>query len=182
MAGRFSNSFALVKASANVLKLDKELMVFPLMSGIATVLVAASFIAPIFMIGPEIFVETESGAASYAAYAFGFAFYLVQYFVIFFFNTALVGAAMIRLRGGDPTVADGFRIAFSKIGPILGYAAIAATVGLILRALEERLGFIGKIMVGLIGAAWTVASFLVVPVLVVEDVGPVDAVKRSVGC
>jgi len=178
MAGRFSNSFALVKASANVLRLDKELMVFPLMSGVATVLVAASFIAPIFMIGPEIFVEGES--ASYTAYALGFAFYLVQYFVIFFFNAALVGAALIRLDGGDPTVSDGLAIASKRMGSILGYAAIAATVGMILRFIAERAGFLGRIVSGLIGLAWTLTTYLTVPILVTKDIGPIDAVKESV--
>ena len=86
---------------------------------------------------------------------------------------------MIRLNGGDPTVADGMRIAMSKLPAILGYAVIAATVGVILRALQERAGFIGRFVVGLIGLAWTVASFLVVPVLVSQDIGPIDAVKRS---
>jgi hypothetical protein len=178
MAGRFSNSFALVKASANVLRLDKELMVFPLLSGVATVLVAASFIAPIFMIGPEIFVEGESG--SYAAYALGFAFYLVQYFVIFFFNAALVGAALIRLDGGDPTVSDGLAIASKRMGSILGYAAIAATVGMMLRFIAERAGFLGRIVTGLIGLAWTLTTYLTVPILVTKDIGPIDAVKESV--
>jgi hypothetical protein len=178
MAGRFSNSFALVKASANVLRLDKELMVFPLMSGIATVLVAASFIAPIFMIGPEIFVEGQSG--SYAAYALGFLFYLVQYFVIFFFNAALVGAALIRLDGGDPTVSDGLAIASKRMGSILGYAAIAATVGMVLRFIAERAGFVGRIITGFIGLAWTLTTYLTVPILVTKDIGPVDAVKESV--
>lgn len=178
MAGRFSNSFALVKASANVLRLDKELMVFPLLSGIATVLVAASFIAPIFMIGPEIFVEGET--ASYATYVLGFAFYLVQYFVIFFFNAALVGAALIRLDGGDPTVSDGLAIASKRMGSILGYAAIAATVGMILRFIAERAGFLGRIVSGVIGIAWTLTTYLTVPILVTKDIGPIDAVKESV--
>jgi hypothetical protein len=92
----------------------------------------------------------------------------------------LVGAAMIRLEGGDPTVGDGLRIAKSKAGVILGYAAIAATVGIILKAVEERAGFLGRIVIGLVGAAWTVATFMVVPVLVAQDVGPLEAVKESV--
>jgi hypothetical protein len=176
MAGRFSNSFALMKASANVLRLDRELLLFPLMSGIATMLVAASFIAPIFMIGPEIFVE---GEASYLAYTLGFLFYLVQYSVIFFFNAALVGAALIRLDGGDPTVSDGLAIASKRMGSILGYAAIAATVGMVLRFIAERAGFLGQIVVGLIGIAWTLTTYLTVPILVTKDIGPIDAVKES---
>jgi len=109
----------------------------------------------------------------------GFLFYLCQYFVSFFFTTALGGAAMIRLEGGDPTVADGLRIARSKLGVILGYAAIAATVGLLLKAASERAGAFGKILIGLLGMAWTVGTFLVVPILVTRDVGPIDAVKES---
>lgn len=178
MAGSFSNSWALVKASANVLKLDKELLVFPLMSGLAAVLVTASFIAPLAVTGGwEIFAEGED--ASYLGYVFGFLFYLVQYTVIFFFNSALVGATMIRLEGGNPTVGDGLRIAFSHLGSILGYAAIAATVGVILRTARERAGGLGKLVVGLVGMAWSLATFLVVPVLVTRDVGPIEAVKES---
>jgi hypothetical protein len=177
MAGRIANSFALVKASANVLRMDKELMVFPLMSGIATVLVLASFIAPIFMIGPELFAGGEG--AGYLAYTFGFLFYVVQYAVIFFFNAALVGAALIRLDGGDPTVSDGLAIASKRMGSILGYAVIAATVGMVLRFIQERVGIIGKIVTGLIGMAWTLTTYLTVPILVTKDVGPIDAVKES---
>ena len=178
MAGSFSNSWALVKASANVLKMDKELLVFPLMSGIATVLVLASFAAPLVVTGGwRVFAEGEG--PPYLAYALGFLFYLVQYTVIFFFNSALVGAALIRLDGGDPTVSDGLSIAFGRLGAILGYAAVAATVGMILRAISERSGIVGRIVVGLVGMAWTLATFLAVPVLVTKNVGPIDAVKES---
>jgi len=178
MAGRIANSFALVKASANVLRLDKELMVFPLLSGVATILVTASFIAPIFMVGPEIFAEGAD--ASYLAYTWGFLFYLVQYTVIFFFNAALVGAALIRLDGGDPTVGDGLAIASKRMGSILGYAAIAATVGMLLRFIAERAGFLGRIATGLVGMAWTLTTYLTVPILVTKDIGPIDAIKESV--
>ncbi|TNJ35754.1 DUF6159 family protein [Arenimonas terrae] len=175
MFDRISRSWTLVKASAAVLRSDKELLLFPVISAFATLLVAATFMVPVF--GLRLFEGGEIGPLGAVV---GFLFYLCQYFVIFFFNTALVGAAMIRLEGGDPTVSDGLRIARSKIGVILGYAAIAATVGLILKALEERAGAIGKIVVGLVGVAWTLATFLVVPVLVARDVGPMEAVKESV--
>ena len=178
MFERFSRSWSLVKASADVLRQDKELLVFPLLSTIAALLVAATFVAPAIGLGWIGQLEEQQGFSPALA-AYGFLFYLVQYFVIFYFNTALVGAAMIRLDGGDPTVGDGLRIAGSKLGPILGYAALAATVGMILRAIQERAGFIGRWVAGLLGLAWTVATFLVVPVLVTRDVGPVDALKES---
>ncbi|HEV2606572.1 MAG TPA: DUF6159 family protein [Xanthomonadaceae bacterium] len=178
MAGKFARSWALVQASAAVLKSDKELLVFPLVSSVATLLVAATFMVPIFATG--MYKSMGHGQpVEPVLYVWSFLFYFVQYIVIFFFNTALVGAAMIRLDGGDPTVADGLRIARSKMLPIIGYAAIAATVGMILRAMEERAGFIGRIVVGMIGVAWTLATFMVVPILVERDVGPIDAVKES---
>ena len=175
MFDKISRSWTLVKASAAVLRSDKELLLFPVISAIATLLVAATFLLPV--IGLRLF---EGGQVGVLGAVVGFLFYLCQYFVIFFFNTALVGAAMIRLEGGDPTVSDGLRIARSKAGVILGYAALAATVGLVLQMISEKAGFLGKIVVSLVGMAWTVASFLVVPILVSRDVGPIDAVKESI--
>lgn len=180
MAGSLSNSWALVKASANVLRLDKELMVFPLLSGVATVLVTASFFIPVLAIGgPTAIGAWAEEGGTYLAYVVAFLFYLVQYTVIFFFNSALVGAALIRLDGGDPTVGDGLAIAGKRMGSIVGYAAVAATVGMLLRAISERVGFLGRIAVGLLGMGWTLATYLAVPVLVTKDVGPLDAVKES---
>ena len=178
MFERLSRSWGLIKASAGVLAKDKELLVFPLLSAACTLLVAAAFLLPALGLGALDGLRS-GGGVSFAAYLLAFLFYLAQYFVIFFFNTALVGAAMIRLDGGDPTLRDGLRIASGKLVPILGYAAIAATVGMLLRAVQERAGFIGKLVSGALGVAWTLASFLVVPVLVTRDIGPIDAVKES---
>jgi hypothetical protein len=182
MFARLSRSWALVKASASVLMQDKELLVFPLVSLVALALVVAAFALPVLGLGV---LDGLSGADGQAievgAYVVAFLFYFSQYFVIFFFNSALVGAAMIRLDGGDPTLGDGLRIASSRIGAIAGYAFIAATVGMILRAIQERVGFVGKIIVGLLGVGWAIATYLVVPVLVTRNIGPVDAIKESAG-
>ena len=174
MFQRISRSWELAKASAAVLRSDKELLLFPVISSIAALLVAATFAIPLF--GLRVFEDGQMGPLGFVL---GFLFYVCQYFVIFFFNTALVGAAMIRLEGGDPTLKDGLDIARSKIGVILGYAAIAATVGIILKAIEERAGFIGQIVIAMIGVVWTLATSLVVPVLVAQNVGPIEAVKES---
>lgn len=177
MAGTLANSWSLVKASAHVLKQDRELLIFPFLSSVATLLVALTFIVPFALTGGGSLVSGDE--LSYTAYVVGFLFYLVQYTVIFFFNSALVGAALIRLEGGDPTVSDGMRIAVNRLGAIIGYAALAATVGMLLRALSERVGFLGRIVVGFVGVGWTLATYLAVPVLVARDVGPIDAVKES---
>lgn len=180
MFDRFSRSWELVKAAAAVLREDKELMLFPIVSSISTLLVLATFAIPMFGFGllDGFTVGTRTGLHT-GAMVVGFLFYVSQYFVIFFFNTALVGAATMRLDGGSPTFKDGINIAMSRVGNILGYALIAATVGMVLKALQERANFLGKIVVGLIGAGWTMATFLVVPVLATRDVGPWEAIKES---
>lgn len=180
MFDRLSRSWELVKASWNVLLSDKELLIFPIISFIGSVFVSILFAIPFFTVGITQNVRgDEDLPVNIAGYILLFLFYVVLYTVIFFCNTALVGAAMIRLKGGDPTVGDGFEIASKRINHILGYALISATVGVILRALSERGGIVGQIASSLVGMAWNVATFLVVPVLVVEDIGPIEAVKRS---
>ncbi len=182
MAGKFSRSWALMKASAAVLRSDKSLLIFPLLSGLCTLLVAASFLIPVALLvtGGEHVGEAADHGMSVGSYLLLFGFYLVQYFVIIFFQTALTGVALMHLRGEPTSVGAGFALARARLPQILGYALIAATVGLVLRMVQERLGLIGRIVVGFIGLAWTVATFLVVPVLASKDVGPIDAVKESV--
>jgi hypothetical protein len=165
MFARITHSWELIKASAAVLRADKELIVFPIVSAIGVVIVTVSFALPILLTS---FVDAVvAGGATVLGIVVLFLFYLAQYFVIFFANSALVGAVMIRLRGGDPTIGDGFRIAFDHVGALLAYALISATVGVILRWLS-------------VGLAWNIATYLVVPVLVMEGVGPVAGIKRSV--
>jgi Family of unknown function (DUF6159) len=180
MFDRLSRSWTLVKASATVLRQDQELLLFPLISLGALALVVACFALPVIGLGAlDGLSRSAGGHGSIGFYVVGFLFYFTQYFVIFFFNVALVGAAMIRLDGGNPTLGDGIRIATSKVAAIAGYALIAATVGMVLRAIQERVGFVGRIIVGLLGIGWTVATYLVVPVLAARDVGPIEAVKES---
>jgi hypothetical protein len=178
MAGRFARSLDLAKAAWSVVRADKELMLLPVLSVAVLLLILGSLAVPVALLGglsPDA-VDGEPGAVP----ALGMlVFYIVAYFVTLFFNTALVGAAMIRMDGGNPRLGDGLSIAWERAGRILGYACIAATVGLLLRALEQRIGLIGRIVIKLIGVGWALATFLVVPVLVTRDVGPVDAVKES---
>ncbi len=175
MFEKFSRSWDLVKASASVLRADKELMLFPILSSLATLLVLATFALPIFAL--KLFAD---GFNLFGA-VIRFVFYFCQYSVIVFFNSGLVAAATIRLEGGDPTFADGIRAAKARLPAILGYAAIAATVGVLLQSLKNRDNNVIVRMIGSgLGMAWTLATFLVVPVLVNRNIGPIDALKESV--
>ena len=180
MFGRISYTFSLMGSSWQVLKKDKEMLLFPLLSGICCLAVMASFAVPMFLTG--YYEPPGDGAAAadqVAYYGLLFLFYVCNYFVIVFFNSALISCAVIRLSGGDPTVGDGMRSAFARIHLIFGWALVMATVGLILRIIEDRWKKAGPLIAGLLGMAWTLITYLAVPVLVVEGVGPVQAVKRS---
>jgi hypothetical protein len=108
-----------------------------------------------------------------------FTLYVANYFVMVFFNVALVGVANSRLMGGSWTFRDGIALAWARKGTILQWALVAATVGMILRTIEERMGLIGRLIMRIIGIAWTLACYFVVPVLAFEDLTPISAVKRS---
>jgi uncharacterized protein DUF6159 len=187
MFNSFSRSYQLVRHSWAVLKQDKEIMIFPVLSGFASLAVAASFIIPLVLFGmnqpntpaaansPR---ETEFHIEA-AWYAYTFAFYLVSYFFTIFFNVGVMHCASIRMNGGDPTVADGFKGAFARIGAIFMWSLVSATVGMILRAIAERAGIIGRIITSLLGVAWSILTYFAVPVMIFEGVGVGKSIKRS---
>lgn len=184
MFERMGNGWQLAQQSWRVLNLDKELLLFPLISGIACSLVMASFAIPLWLTG---YVEAvadggEQGISQMQqiiGYAVLFAYYFANYFVIVFFNSALISCAIIRFKGGDPTLMDGFSAACSRLPQIIGWALVAATVGLILRVIESRSEKVGAIVASLLGMGWSAVTYFVVPVIVVESVGPIEAAKRS---
>ena len=186
MGDRISRGWELVKESWSVLRGDKELMLFPILSSIACILAAASFALP-FLLIPEwgkAFMDELNQTNHFSSgrilgYAIGFVFYFVNYFVIVFFNVALVSCALVRFRGGKPTVAGGLGAAWRRLPQILAWALVAATVGMLLQALEKQFSALGKIAVGLVGMVWSIAIYFVVPVLAAEGVGPLEAVRRS---
>lgn len=177
--GRISRTITLAKASWEVLKADKELILLPVMSLISTIVIAASFLAPILLRGGG--ADLEEGRGDPITYVLLFAAYVVLFFITIFFNAALVHAANERLEGGDPTVGSALRGAMLRVGRILPWAIVSATVSVVLQMIEERGGAIGRIAAAIGGLAWTLVTFLVVPILVIEGIGVKDAVTRSAG-
>ena len=177
--GRLENSWRLAKSSWAVLKQDKELAVFPLLSLLATLVVAAVFIYPVVLMDADLSAgSAENVEIEPMGYVLLIIGYLVITFVGQFFVAALVSGAYERMTGGNPTVTSALRGAGRRFHRILPWALITGTVGLILSAIEDR-GVIGSIVANLLSFAWRVITFLVIPVLVIEDIGAVDAVKRS---
>lgn len=178
---------ALTAQSWEVLKSDSSLLLFPVLSTIFGIVATAVIWVP--TLGLQGLMDVIDNRHSihelvdthdpiYYLAAFGSAY--VATFIAVFFNVALAACAVRSMRGEDTSVSEGISAAFARIGPILGWTLVTTTIGLILRQLEQRVPFAGKIAIWIAGAAWAIATFFVVPVLALEGSGPLDALKRSV--
>jgi len=187
------HTFELMKMSSRVLMKDKELIWFPIFGVIGSLLILGIFFLIASATGAidriqEITAQQDNAqAAGQAQTATNpgdivllVLLYISVYFVTIFFNSALIAAALERLRGGDPNIASGLAVASKHIPQILGWAIISASVGLILQILRSRQdNFVGRMVINMIGGAWSFMTFFVVPVLVNEGQGPVGSIKRS---
>jgi len=183
MFERIARSWELAKSSWRVLRTDKQLVMFPIISGIATILVVLSFIGPLIglqLAGViDLTGENNNNQPPLWVYPLTFAFYFCTYFVVIFCNAALVSCALMRFNGQTPTIGDGFRAAFARMPQILVWSLVSATVGLILKAIENASEKVGEFVSAILGTAWSVVTYFVIPVLVVEKVGPFAAIGRS---
>jgi hypothetical protein len=182
--GKIARSWDLVEQSFLILTCDMGLMFFPVVSAISCIAISVVMLSGgVLAFRPQIAAWAAANAhdrvITQTAWAYFFVFYLVNYFIVVFFNVALVSAAADRLAGGHGTVNDALQIAWKRKGKILQWAIVAATVGVLLSVLENRLGWLARFTTRLIGTAWTLASYFVVPVLAAADVGPVEALYRS---
>ncbi|MGC4036323.1 MAG: DUF6159 family protein [Chitinophagaceae bacterium] len=175
---RLSNGWKIAMNSFKILGENKKLIIFPMLSGISLLLVIASFFVAIFAASGWNFdnLNDNNPAVNYLVL---FVFYVFNYFIIVFFNMALVHCTHLYFKGEEVTLRKGLEFSLSRIGVIFSWAVFAATVGTILRAIQENSGAIGKIITGLIGIVWSVTTFFVVPVIAYEKLGPIDAFKRS---
>ncbi len=186
MFATIGHTFELMKMSWRVFQKDRELIFFPIMSALfmlATVGVFALVASSTGTLDRLEAVQNEVPGATMSAadVVLGISVFFLTTFIGIFFNAALVAAALERLRGGDPNVASGLKHALRHIHAIIGWAVIATTVGLLLQLLRNmaRNNFLGQIAVSMVGGVWAYLTFFVVPVLVAEGVGPIEAFKRS---
>lgn len=176
MFAALSRGWALTKTSFKVLKLDKEILLLPLLA--AVTLIVAVVGLGFGALGLSLF--DNSGILFYAAL---FAIYVVAYAITIFFNAAVIEMATIRFNGGDPVIKDGLKKSWSRIGRIFQWAVIAATVGLIFRILRDQAkdNILARILISFLEFGWNVATFFVVPIAIYQDLGPFDAIKGSMG-
>lgn len=178
------HTFSLIRQSWRILMQDRRLIVFPLMAAGVLIVVIGAFSAIAATTGTfdrlDIAVAGAETEATTADIVLSGVMLFTAYFIVMFFNAALVATAMERLRGRPASIGYGMSKASGHIPALIGWAIIAATVGLILNALRNRTdNFLGQIAVSMVGGVWAYVTFFVIPVLVVEGLGPVAAIKRS---
>jgi hypothetical protein len=175
---RLSNGWKLSMNSFKVLKANQQLIIFPILSGISLTLVIGSFFTVAFA-NAGWNTENLGELSSAGYYTLLFLFYLVNYFIVVFFNMALTHCTRLYFRGEEVSVRAGLQFSMNRIGVIFSWAVFAATVGTILRAIQENSGIIGRVITGIIGIVWSIATFFVVPIIAYENLGPIAAFKRS---
>ena len=182
---RLAFGWRLGTASLGVVMKDKTLMLFPVLSGIACALLIAAFVLGI---GPEQLAQygprpREQGfdpsQIPPMGYVLAFSAYFALAFIAVYFNVALLGAAQLSIAGKDTTLGDGLRVANAHLGKVIGWALLTGTVGLLLSALESNKNF-GSIVRKILGTAWSVITYFVVPVMIFENQAPTAAIGRSI--
>jgi hypothetical protein len=176
MFSSLGRSIALIKTSWSVLNKDKEILLFPILSAIVSIIVVVSFIIPVFIIKSSFSDITDNEVVMYGGL---FIFYLITYFIVIFFNTGLVTCASIRMNGGDPTFSDGISSAIRHLPKIVLWSLISATIGVILSVIRDQQNIVGQILSSILGVAWTLLTFFVVPVMILEEKGVIDSIKES---
>ena len=179
---RMSNGWKLGMTSLSIIRENPSLMLFPVLSGVSLLFICLTFLggfAAVFGFQIESYLGSLEAGGEWLAYLALFIFYLVNFTVVIFFNIGLIHCARLIMEGRDAKVGDGIAYSISRIEAIISWALLAATVGVVLKTLEDRLGFIGKIIISIVGMVWSIATFFVVPVIAYENVSPVQAVKRS---
>ena len=177
--GRISNTIALAKVSWRVLRKDRELLLIPVLSFLASIAVLALIWLPTLSTIDTSAVAGESDDPGAVLLLVGIITAMALSIISVFFNGALVAGAHERLSGGDPTVRSAVGRAFSRLPGLLPWAILTGTVGLILQAVRERAGWLGRFVVNMVGMAWQTATFLVVPAIVIDDHGAVSGLKAS---
>ncbi|HEY9341882.1 MAG TPA: DUF6159 family protein [Hanamia sp.] len=175
---KFSNGWTIALNSFKVLKENRQLIIFPILSGVSIIVILASFIAAVFGFSGWN-IDNLPDDPTVVSYLLLFAFYIVNYFVIVFFNMALIHCTSLYFKGQEVTVRQGIDFSISRIGSIFAWAVFAGIVGGVLRIIQENAGSLGKIITGLVGVVWSIATFFVVPVIAYENIGPIAAFKRS---
>lgn len=183
LTSRVHTSWQLLQSSLRVLRDQPRLLVFPVVAGLCLLVLALFFFAPFLLIrtgGLSVGVAADGQHIAPAFYAWGGVAYLGAMFLGTFCNVAFYHETLRAFAGEAVSLRRGWQFAFSRIGAILCWSLLAGTVGLIIRSIEERLGWLGKLVTGLVGTAWSVAAVFAIPVIVRRrDNNPLAVLRDS---
>ena len=179
VVGAWNRTLLLTQQSVAVLLRDKKLLAFPIAAAISAICVSISFLRPLFDNG-SVGLYLDEGRIEAQTGLWLFLWYYFHYFVILFFNSALIAAANSRMEGVEPSLKDGLRAAVDRLFPISMWTLAAATFGVLIRIVESRSQKIALWISALIGLSWTFATYFVGPVIMFEESSIYPAVKRSV--
>lgn len=171
---RLRTGFGLARRSIHLLRDNPELLVFPIVGGLAGLTYVGLVLGSAFGFGGEL----SEGPTTYAVL---FVMYFGATFLAAYFTAGLMYCTRAAMRGEDPRVADGLRAASRNLGPLLAWAFISAVVGVLIRMLEDSNELGAQIVAAVFSLGWTVATYFIVPVIVFEDVGVTEMFKRSAG-
>jgi hypothetical protein len=174
--GRIKTGWSLVKKSWAVVREHPGMAWLPILGGFFALISFAIVVSPsIALVGGD---NPSNAQQAGAIILLLLALYVSSFFVIYF-NVALAGAADAAFRGEEVSISGGLAVARSKLGVIAAWALVAGLVSLAFSILRDRGGLVGEIAAGLGSALWSLITFLVIPVLAFEDIGPIAAIKRS---
>src|SRR5262249_5955496 len=177
---KFQRSWILFKSSVFIIARNKKLLLFPILTVVLTFFILLFFVTPVALqktgygysqfqhwkaVGQTIFVETSSTGKDGTSerlqlrprgVVYGVIMYFLSMFLATFFNVAFYHQILGALKGAPVSLGQGLRFACTRWQSILMWALFAGLIGFIIRTLEERLDFIGQIILGWIGLAWSV--------------------------
>jgi hypothetical protein len=168
---RIKRGWGLTKKSWGLLNEHRSLIRFPLYGAVATLLPAIVFLGP----GLYLFDKDELAGAIPLIVLGVYALSIIG----FYFSVALAACADMIFRGQEATVADGLAVARSRFAQICGWAAVNTAISAVMGVLENQGGIGGQIAARLVGMAWSLVTFLAVPVIAIEGTGPLETLKRS---
>ncbi len=163
----------LLRASLGLFRQNRKMIWLPVLSGVAS---AVAFLAVSGVVAWPLLRAYGSSPWDILYFLPGI---MASTFVGVYFNVALAFAADEQIEGRRIEVRQALAMAWSRRRVVFSWALLSAVVGTVIQAVERRLGVFGRLAGVLGGLAWAVATFLVVPVLAFEDVGPIEALKRS---
>jgi hypothetical protein len=180
--GKFKASLIIAKESWNLMVKDKEVMLFPIISSLVSFVVIGIICSIFFLVslnGNWSEIENTQRTSSGTDILYALIVYFITFFITIFFQTGIITIVHARLNGQDLNFSDGMRNAVRKSGKIMKWALVAATVGVILRLIAERSKILGRIVIALLGAVWSILTFFIAPVLILEDLSIKDSLKKS---